>query len=151
MKINSMKAFNYAKKSNPSFGAKFSEDLEYKYKKLGYETLFKYGENSGEYETYSTAIKGLRRLCPDGTLNINKDKNGGYSIYLQSPYIKSVQVYNAPFKYQLVDLEGLKRTILSLSAINKGQFSGLNVQGDRKSAIEYIQQNIAPTIDNLFS
>ena len=151
MKITSMKVFNYAKKSNPCFGAKFSDDLEYKYKKLGYETFFKYGINSKEYKNYESYIKGLKRLCPDGTLNINKDKNGGYSIYLQSPYTKSEQVYNASYKYQLVDLEGLKQTVLNLTAINKGIHRGLDFSGTRKDTIEYIQHDIAPYVDRLFT
>ena len=149
MRINSIRANIYSKNSKPSFGAAFSEELQYKYKKLGYEILFKKGQDSKEYQIYEASIKGLKRLCPDGTLNLSKNKDE-YSIYLQSPYLKSEQVYSTPFKYQLFDLEGLKQTVSNLAIINRGYYNGNDFGGTRKDAIEHIQKKIAPVIDKLF-
>ena len=149
MRINSISTNNFVKNSKPSFGAVFSEELEYKYKKLGYEILFRTGQDSKEYQIYEASIKGLKRLCPDGTLKLSKNKDE-YGIFLQSPYIKSEQVYSAPFKYQLFDLEGLKQTVSNLALINRGYYNGLNYSGSRKDVVEHIQKQIAPVIDKLF-
>ena len=150
MKISSIKLSDYTKKSNRSFGAKFSEELEYKYKKLGYVTFFKYGMDSKEYKDYETSMKVLKKFCPDGMLRINRDIKNGFGIFLQSPYIKSEQVFSAPYKYLLVDLKGLKETALNLTALSKGLYTGCNFEGPRDIVVEHIKHNIVPHVDRLF-
>ena len=147
MKISSVKL--NATTSKPSFRANLSSELEYKYKKLGYETLFRYGADSKEYKTYESSIKAIKKYCPDGTLNISKIKDG-FSLYLQSPYLKSELVYSTPYKYQLLDLDGLQQTASKLYAINNGFYSGRDFEGPRNLTVEHIQRNIAPSVDRLF-
>lgn len=149
MKINSIKTINYTTNSKLNFGAAFNPEIELKYKKLGYDTLFRYGADSEEYKSYLDSIKGLKRLCPDGTINMNKEKDG-YGIYLQSPYLKSEKIYSSQYKYELFDLKGLRHTVLNLSAINNGFYKGVDFFGTRNETIKHIKKNIAPQIDNLF-
>ena len=122
MRINSINTNNFIKNSKPSFGAAFSEELEYKYKKLGYEILFRTGQDSKEYQIYEASIKGLKRLCYGTIIYIKSEKKWyektPHSEYCQSIYNKIKKEIN--IKKDLEEYQILEENLLNI--IQKYQF-----------------------------